>query len=320
VKLNRYLLLLLAQILTLGCLSFETLADYKLASAYYSQGKYQKAIDEIKADLDANPDYEFGHRLVGLCHLALKNHSLAVTSLTRAVQLKSTTFSTYLGLGQAYFSLERFDKCIEALNQGDQYAKDMDRYRLLRLRGSAYYRMQKFPEAVNDIKAGFQFSVGEWSDYSTLGISYFRMDRLDDSIQALTKALAMKPDHGPSAEFLAKIYFKQGVAALSAKQYENALGLFRKALERNAKDSYIYYNMAEAMLFLKKYAEAEKALDQAIALNPQSSEAHQRLGLVYEKQKKWDLALASYQKAAAIKTTPAITEAINRLKAAKNPK
>jgi tetratricopeptide (TPR) repeat protein len=312
--------LLLAAFLFFACLGVEALGDYKLASAYYSQGKYQKAIDEIKSDLEANPDYEFGHRLVGLCHLALKNNSLAITSLSRAVQLKSTTFSTYLGLGQAYFSLERYDKCVEALNQGDPFAKDMDRYRLLRLRGSAYYRQQKYAEAINDIKAGLQFSVGDWSDHSTLGISYYRLDRIDEAIQALTKALSMKPDHGPSNEILGKIYFKQGVTALSAKQYDRALGLFRQALERNPKDSYVYYNMAEAMLFLKKYAEAEKALGQALALNPKSSEAYQRLGLVYEKQRKWDQALASYQKAAEIKPSSALAKDIDRLKAAKNPK
>jgi tetratricopeptide (TPR) repeat protein len=146
------------------------------------------------------------------------------------------------------------------------------------------------------------------------------MERMDEAVPALAKALSMKPDHAPTAEMLAKIYFKQGVTALSAKQYETALGLFNKALERNPKDSYIFYNMAEAMLFLKKYADAEKALNQAIVLNPQSAEAHQRLGLVFEKQKKWDQALAAYQKAAEIKPSPAITEAIDRLKAAKNPK
>ena len=77
-------------------------ADYKQAYALYQQGRYDRAILELKPDLDGNPDWEFGQRLAGLSYLALKNNALAVSSLSRAVQLKSTTPSTYLGLAQAY--------------------------------------------------------------------------------------------------------------------------------------------------------------------------------------------------------------------------
>src|SRR4029434_11356281 len=65
-------------------------ADYKVAVTYYNQGRFDKAIQELKPELDQNPDWEFGHRLVGLSYLSLKNNALAVSSLTRAVQLKST--------------------------------------------------------------------------------------------------------------------------------------------------------------------------------------------------------------------------------------
>ena len=40
-------------------------ADYKQAVTYYSQGDYNKAIQELKPDLDKSPNWEFGHRLLG---------------------------------------------------------------------------------------------------------------------------------------------------------------------------------------------------------------------------------------------------------------
>src|SRR5262245_42094133 len=46
-------------------------ADYKQAFAYYQQQRYDKAIQELKPDLDQNPDWEFGHRLAGLSYLGL---------------------------------------------------------------------------------------------------------------------------------------------------------------------------------------------------------------------------------------------------------
>ncbi len=304
--------------IALGFLSPVAVADYKQAVAYYMQGRYDKAIQEIKPDLDANPDWEFGHRLAGLSYLRLRNNALAIASLTRAVQLKSKAFSTYLGLGQAYFNMQRYDSCIEVLSQGEPLAAgekepEKERYKLFQLRGYAYYQLQKFNEAVNDLQAAIRISAGDWTDYSHLGIALYNARRDDDAIPALLKALALKPGHSTTAEYVAKAYFRKGVGALSAKQYDQALDLFRKARDYNPRDGFIYYNMAEAYIFQKNFTEAEKSLNQALDIMPRSAEVLQRLGLVYEKQKKWDLSLSSYQKAYEINQSAGLKSAIDRV-------
>lgn len=288
-------------------------ADYKQAVIYYNQSRFDKTIQELKPDLDSNSEWEFGHRLMGLSYLSLKNNALAISSLTRAVQLKSTAFSTYLGLGQAYFNMQRLDNCVQILRQGEPYAKGEDQYKLLHVRGTAYYGLQKFKEASDDLSAAIRINPSEWTDFSQLGVALYNMNRYDEAIQTLLRALAMKPGHNVTMEFLAKSYFKKGVAALSAKQYDQALEFFRKARENNPKDFFTLYNIAEAYLFQKDYPEAEKALNQALGLNPRSAEAYQRMGLVYEKQKKWDLSLSAYQKANELNPSPGLKEAIDRI-------
>jgi len=163
-----------ALMLLLPFLASSAIADYKQAVAYYMQGRYDKAIQELKPDLDQNPDWEFGHRLAGLSYLKLKNNALAISSLTRAVALKSKTFSTYLGLGQAYFNMQRYESCVDALNQGEPFLAtekepEKEKYKLLQLRGYANYQLQKFNEAVNDLQAAIRITGTEWADYSQLG-------------------------------------------------------------------------------------------------------------------------------------------------------
>ncbi len=307
-----------ALMLLLPFLAAPAFADYKQAVAYYMQGRYDKTIQELKPDLDQNPDWEFGHRLAGLSYLKLKNNALAISSLSRAVALKSKAFSTYLGLGQAYFNMQRYDSCLDALNQGEQFLAaekepEKEKYKLVQLRGYAYYQLQKFNEAVNDLQAAIRVSSAEWADYSQLGIALHNLKRDDEAIQALLKALAMKPGHSVTAEYLAKAYFRRGIADLSAKQYEKALDFLRKSRDFNPKDGFVYYNIAEAHIFEKDYAEAEKSLNQALEMMPRSAEVFQRLGLVYEKQKKWDLALSSYQKAYELNQSQGLKEAIDRV-------
>ena len=307
-----------ALMLLLPFLASSAIADYKQAVAYYMQGRYDKAIQELKPDLDQNPDWEFGHRLAGLSYLKLKNNALAISSLTRAVALKSKTFSTYLGLGQAYFNMQRYESCVDALNQGEPFLAtekepEKEKYKLLQLRGYANYQLQKFNEAVNDLQAAIRITGTEWADYSQLGISFYNLKRDDEAIQALQKALALKAGHTITAEYLAKAYFRRGISALSAKQYDQALDFLRKARDYNPKDGFVYYNMAEALIFQKNFSEAEKSLNQALEIMPRSAEVFQRLGLVYEKQKKWDLAVTSYQKAYEINQSPGLKEAIDRV-------
>jgi tetratricopeptide (TPR) repeat protein len=299
-EISRQLLLAAALLL----LARPALADYKQAVAYYMRGQYDKAIQELKPDLEANPDWESGHRLVGLCYLNLQNNALAVASLTQAVRLKSTAFSTYYGLGQAYFNMQKYDFCVLALNQGEpllskENAKDQEtlRYRLYHLRGSAEYRLGKFNETVNDKAAALRINQSDWVDFSELGFAYFNLNRHDEAIQALQKAASMKPGQTSLTEYIGKAYFKKGVDALKAKGYAQAVDSLLKAKEYDQANGYISANLGEAYIFQKRYPEAEMALAQALVTLPNSADVYMRMGLAFEMQKKWDLALNAYRKA-----------------------
>jgi tetratricopeptide (TPR) repeat protein len=299
--------------------SHAVLADYKLAVALYNRGQYDKAIQELKPDLDANPDWESGQRMLGLCYLNLKNNALAISALTRAVQLKSTTPATYIGLGHAYFNMQKYDECLQALNQGEPFLANIkqgaeaQRYEFYRLRGSVNLRLQKSAEAAEDFTQALRSGSSDWTDFSQLGNAYYNLGRLDDAIQALQKASSMKPGQSSVADLLGKTYFKKGVQELSAKQYPQAISSFQKAKETDSQNGYIDYNVAEAYLFQKNYKEAEKSLNQALVLLPRSAEVYQRLGLVHEKQKKWDQAINAYKKANEINPSKALKEAIDRV-------
>jgi tetratricopeptide (TPR) repeat protein len=293
-------------------------ADYKQAVAFYYQGNFAKAIQELKTDLDQNPDWESGHRLLGLCYLGLKNNALAVSAFSRAVQLKSTAFSTYFGLGQAYFNMQKYDNCIAALNQGEPFAArekepEKEKARLYKFRGSAYYQMGKYSEALNDLTNAIRVNQSDWTDFFKLGVCYMQLSRTDEAVQALEKALSLKPGESQTVNLLGEAYLRKGSAAISGKQYAAAEQALLKAKDFTPKNGYVFYNLGEAYLFDKKYTEAEKALLQAADLLPKSFDVFWQMGFVYEKQKKWDLALKAYNKASEINSSKEIKEAIARV-------
>lgn len=293
-------------------------ADYKQAVAYYNQGNYQKAIQELKPDLDKAPEWEFGHRLLGLCYLNLNNNALAVSSLGRAAQLKSPAFATYYGLGQAYFNMQKYGESIAALNQAEPLAArernpEAEKIKLYRIRGTAYYRSERYGDAADDLTGVLRGDPSDGAVHTMLGICYFHLNRIDEAIQTLEKANALKPGEGAAKALLGKAYFKKGVQALAGRNYPAALQSLMKAKSYDPQNGYIDYNLAEVYLFQKRYPEAEKSLAAASAHLPGNAGVYTRMGLVYEKQKKRDLSLKAYKKAYELNPSKELQEAMDRV-------
>jgi tetratricopeptide (TPR) repeat protein len=294
------------------------LADYKQAVAHYEQGDYNRAIQELKPDIDKSPDWEFGHRLLGLCYLEINNNALAVQELKRAADLKSTAFSTYFGLGQAYFNMKRYNDAISEFNRAEPLAAkeknpSAEKAKVNIFRGTAYYRNNRFPEAINDLQEAIRASASDWTLFFMLGASYFNLNRTEEAIQVLEKAIAIKPGEASAGDILGKAYLKKGVDALSGKRYQEAVQTLQKAKTHDSNNGYVNYNLAEAYLFEKRYAEAEKELTAASGRLPNNAEVFTRLGLVHERQNKHDQALRAYRRAYEISPSRELKETIDRV-------
>jgi tetratricopeptide (TPR) repeat protein len=293
-------------------------AGWKEAVANYNQKKYKEAIQEMKPEIEQNPNWEPGHRILGLSYLALGDNAQAVSELSQAVKLNSPVFSTYMGLAQAYFNRKEYNKCIDTINDGESVAaKDKDapkqKPKMYELRGSAYFRVEKYNEAVSDLTNAIRLDPSDWSDFFALGAAYLKLDRIDEGIQALEKCNSMKPGQAATTELLGKAYFQKGLTSLQSKQYAAAIQSLLKAKDYDADNGHIYYRLGEAYMFEKNYLEAEKALNKSMTYLSNDGDAYDRLGLVYEKQKKWDDALNAYKKADQLNPSKALKDSIKRV-------
>jgi len=293
-------------------------ADYKQAVAYFEQGDYNRAMQELKPDLDKSPDWEFGHRLLGLCYLNINNNALAVQALSRAAELNSTSFATYFGLGQAYFNMKRYSDAVSALNKAEPLAAkeknpEAEKAKVNTFRGAAYYLINNFPEAIIDLQEATRSNPSDWTQFFMLGASYFNLNRTDEAIQTLEKAIALSPGDASAGDILGRAYLKKGIQSLSEKRYQEAVQTLLKAKTYDSNNGYVSYNLGEAYLFEKRYAEAEKELAAAGAQLPDNAGVFTRLGLVYERQNKHDQALGAYRKAYELSPSPDLKETIDRV-------
>lgn len=92
-------------------------------------------------------------------------------------------------------------------------------------------------------------------------------------------------------------YYYREQAAFKAKQFQRALDDIAKAIELNPKD--LTYRAEQAVINLRvgRYAEAEKILKEALAIDPKYAEGYRLLGIVQIQLKQKEAACASFAKA-----------------------
>jgi tetratricopeptide (TPR) repeat protein len=97
-----------------------------------------------------------------------------------------------------------------------------------------------------------------------------------------------------------KASFEQARAALVAKNYDEAIRLFKEASEKDPTQHVIFANLADAYSQAKKYDDSAAAYQKAIELKPDEAAYYNNLGIVLGNAGKIDDATKALQKAAEL--------------------
>jgi tetratricopeptide (TPR) repeat protein len=97
-----------------------------------------------------------------------------------------------------------------------------------------------------------------------------------------------------------KASFEAARAAVTAKNYDEAIRLFKEAAEKDPMQHVIFANLADAYSQTRKYDDAAEAYKKAIELKPDEAAYYNNLGIVYGNAGKIDEATANLQKAAEL--------------------
>jgi tetratricopeptide (TPR) repeat protein len=234
----RGLLSLALTALLLASWAGDALADYKTAISLFKRQKYREALKELQPDVSRNPDWEFGHRLAGLCYFYLKEYDNAIRAFERALELKSIEPSVYLGLAESYYQTGRMEPALAALEKGKAYfVKRTDQYNYDRIRAFVFYKQQRFNEAADSILSAFQHQAGSAQDWLILGISYFMTGKNTQAQQALTTALQMDRSLKSAQTYLDRLALQEAEDALKARNYTQARDAFQALQEKRPDDT-----------------------------------------------------------------------------------
>jgi tetratricopeptide (TPR) repeat protein len=177
-----------------------------------------------------------------------------------------------------------FQRGVSFYKQG-QYAKAATEFEQLvatnpkyedgwRILGDCYLKTKKYGDAASAFQKALQLDGNKFVSYQGLALAYFNTDRYRDAVATLNRAerLARSPRDQH------QVYRTRGSAQFNLGQFAEAAADLSKAnaIQRaNYQDS---LQLGIAYYQLGNVSEAEKFLNQALALNGNSAEARKYLG------------------------------------------
>lgn len=288
--------------------------DFAKGISFYKQGQYQKAIEQFEPLVEENPDYEAGFRVLGDCYLQLKQYSKAASAFRKAMELDGDQFVSHYGLAVAHFNQGQHRDAIAALIRAERLAKaPREQYQLAQLRGSAYYNIEDYAKAIEDLQKAASIQRGDFNDILQLGISYYRTGNYEQARQRLEQAASLNPSSGEPMRFLARLDYQNALEALDNRQYDRAARILREHVDKNPQDADAWFNLGLALQFAENLREAESAFLKAVQIDARNWDAWNRLGFIYEKQQQYSKSLEHYQKALALNSGSAIRESVERV-------
>jgi len=160
---------------------------------------------------------------LGMSHLLSGNTQAAFVKFHEALQIKPKHKEALNGLGQTYMNLREFDKAEEyfrkATKVDDSYS---DAYKHLCF---ALYNIGRFEEAVESCKRALENPVYRSPEkaYYNMGISYYKLGKYPDAIDAFSSAVKRFPMFMPG-------YYRLALSYNSNRQYGRASDTMNKAI------------------------------------------------------------------------------------------
>ncbi|HXH13865.1 MAG TPA: tetratricopeptide repeat protein [Alphaproteobacteria bacterium] len=152
--------------------------------------------------------------------------------------------------------------------------------------GQVLLQKANYDEAELYFRHALALSPELWQCHNFLGILYDRQQRFDEAIAEYRAALALQPAQGFLLNNLGMSYYLKG-------DYEGAVQAFMEALRTAPAQNRIHNNLGLALAKLGRYDAALEAFKNA----GDDAKAYNNLGMIYLGEKRYQEAIAAFEKA-----------------------
>ncbi|MEW5801403.1 MAG: tetratricopeptide repeat protein [bacterium] len=264
-----------------------TLEYLNTGTFYYTQGNYDKAVEQFQLMLKANPKDVFTHFVLGYIYDKQGLTDQAIQELQESIRLDPSYINAYNNLGTIYNRLGRQKEALDvfkiALQLNPDYLEVHDNL------GVVYFALGEYDKALESFQRAAEINPNGYEYYNNMGSVYLAKGDYENGEKMILKALELNPKTVDGLNNLGSIYINQG-------KYSQAIEKFQELVELDPNHADGWTNLGTAFLGSGKFDEAQKALERAIHIKPAVPKAYGSLGTLFMKQGKSYQAVEQFQK------------------------
>ena len=260
-------------------------ALFWLASLYTNLGRHQDAVDYYYRALELNPDAVETHTGLGMALNVLGQPVDAETSFRKALALDSNIAELHYYLGSALFQQAKF------------LAAESEFRRAIELKPG-------FLEAIINLRETLtKRDMSEEAQELEIQIAALQpKPKTQNAERASVKNVGTRSSQGRAVT--AGTYIKEGDKLIFAKRYNQAAGVFQKAVQLDP-NSYLANNgLASALMYMERSEESIPYFERTLALKPDYEPALVNLGNVLLGFKEAKRSEECHRKAVALNHSP----------------
>lgn len=257
-----------------------------LGSIYVQQREFRKAAEVLRRGLEINRDMPSASALLGIALYEMGDYAAAKPRLEAALKANSNDSHAALYLANDLIHLGEFEKAAEQLEVlSRREPKNQEVWYSL---GKVYMQLSQASLAKLS-----EIDPNSYLVHQISGEVMESMNNLDGALLEYKKAVELAPDKQGTHYHLANAYW-------SLLMWEPAKKEFLAELVNDPQNCQVHWKLGD--ILLEQQAEPQSALeeeDKALAVCPNSPEAHEDRGRALLKMERYQEAAVDLQKAAA---------------------
>ena len=249
----------------------QTDTTLRLANAFLAVGLVDDAERNAQRALSQKAECTACYRMLAQIAEHQGDGEKALSYLVRAKQLSPQDPEVLFEFGRVCLERNLLDDALPALSKAVKLRPDNDAY--VYALGSANVGKQHLADALQLFQQLLKKHPQDASLMYAIGAVYYLESKFTEAESLLKQSLATQPNQTGAAYYLALTYDAMG-------DDERAVPIFRDLLKRNPQHAPSYVKLGGILVRQHQYEEAQRDLEQAVSLDPNSVEAHYQLGVV----------------------------------------
>ncbi len=244
-----------------------------LGLAEFKQGNFQSAVAPLQAVLSKDPGNMQARTLLGLSYYGDHRFAKAADNLQLAVKSGSDHPELLQMLAQSCMWAKRYQCSLDTIHQ--MLEKDPNSAPAHIMIGQALDGLGHEKEAIAEFQTAAKISPREPNVHFAIGYLYWKAYDYDKARPEFEAEIANDPHNSQAMAYL-------GDLELKTNHEKTAELWLKKATEQSSPNRLAFIDLASIYTNQKRYPEAAKLLERAIALDPKVSDLHYQLARIYQ--------------------------------------